>query len=61
MECKQGEVAADAQLILVFHSTLHSSQSSRVRFMSHPAASTPGDTTNKTQVLLVKNANSEDF
>lgn len=31
------------QLVFVFQSTLHSSQSSKVRFMSHPAAFAPGN------------------
>ena len=63
-------MAADcvkAQMLFVFHSTLHSSQSSRVRFVSHPAASTPGIYISKNsmskivsisiakQIMLVKN------
>lgn len=37
----------NVQLLLDFHSTLHSSQSSRVRFVSQPAASTPANYINK--------------
>lgn len=48
------------QMLFVFQSTLHSSQSSRVRFMSHPAASTPGNN-RKSKFLLLKTYRDKDL
>lgn len=57
---QNGCIRLTVQMLFVFQSTLHSSQSSRVRFMSHPAASTPGNY-RKSKFLLVKKTPDKDL